>query len=120
MLSHFFRKKEPLPSVFGLRAGSMCARVLELAMKSGHPAFFVEVFSSSGGGEEVPLAHLWGEDLQQLIMLLQETMNFVNANAAMPRQLQTTWLRDEIYYVDERLRELRRKDDPSDRIPLAL
>lgn len=85
------------------------------------PGYAVELFAAIEGKEgREQVVSLPAEELQPLIALLQEAMAFVNDHAAMPRCLQTVWLRGATYYLDERLGELRRKDDPSDRIPLAL
>ena len=95
--------------------------VTEYRRPCAHLGYLVELFTALGGSEpRLQSAMLPAEELQSSIAMLQEAMAFVNDHAAMPRCLQTVWLRGTTYYLDERLGELRRKDDPSDRIPLAL
>ena len=108
------------PCVHTIAGGGLEVRVYEYAKHCGHQGYALELFAHSPERAAlVGLAFVGAEDLQRSIMLLQEAMEFVNDRAAMPRQLQTVWVWGATYYVDERLGELRRKDDPSDRVPLV-
>ena len=119
--SKLFPRKETERTVHTIEAGAASLYVVEYDKACEHKGYLVELFlalwDKEGRSQAVLLP---AEELQSSIAMLQEAMAFVNDRAAMPRCLQTVWLRGASYYVDERLGELRRKDDPSDRIPLAL
>jgi hypothetical protein len=108
------------PWVHWIERGDLDARVCEYTKHCGHPGYAVELRARRPGHDDrVGVAFLGGEDLQRAVLLLQEAMEFVNDRAKQPRQLQTVRLWGASYYADERLGELRREDDPSDRVPLA-
>jgi hypothetical protein len=120
--SNPFKRKGPVRTVHTIdRGDDTSLYVVHYDDTCKRPGYAVELFMAfedEQGREQV--VSLPAEELQSSIALLQEAMAFVNDHAAMPRCLQTVWLRGATYYLDERLGELRRKDDPSDRIPLAL
>jgi hypothetical protein len=86
----------------------------------GDPGHAVELLIKLKGGDWLVSGLFAQEDLQESIMLLQEGLAWANDHADLPRQLQTAWVCGATYFVDERLRELRKKDDPSNRIQLDL
>jgi hypothetical protein len=119
--SNPFRKKEPVRFVHTIGLGDVNLYVMEYDDTCRRPGYAVELFMTFDAEEgREQFISLPVEALQMSIEMLQEAMAYVNDHVDMPRCLQTVWLRGATYYLDERLGELRRKDDPSDRIPLAL
>ena len=116
-LSNVLKQKKSLP-LHVIEAGGGALRFYPRQYEQRGCA--VELLMRLNGGEWLVIGVIAQEDLQQVIMLLQEGLAWTNERAEMPRQLQTTWLSGATYYVDERLRELRKKDDPSDRIGLSM
>lgn len=119
--SNPFRKKDPVRTVHTIGSGDTRLYVMHYDDTCKRPGYAVELFIAfpdDDGCEQV--VSLPVELLQMSIEMLQEAMAYVNDHVAASRDLQTVWLRGATYYLDERLRELRRKDDPSNRIPLAL
>ena len=117
--SDLFKRKDTFRTVHTIETGDTSLSVIEYDRACEHPGYYVELFMAVEGKEGREQAVLLpAEVLQPSIAMLQEAMAFVNDRAAMPRQLQTIWLRGATYYVDERLHELRKKDNPSDRTPL--
>lgn len=119
-IANLFRTKptEPL-CIHRIERGNLDARVCEYTKHCGHAGYVIELLGVNPAGDDsVWLALLGGEDLQQAVALLQEALESLNDRASQPRQLQTVRLWGATYYVDERLGELRREDDPSDRVPL--
>ncbi len=120
-IANQFRTKptEP-PWIHRIERGDLEVRVCEYIKHCGHEGYAGELRARRPGQDDwVGLAFIGAEDFQRGVMLLQEAMEYVNDRAAMPRQLQTVRLWGAAYYVDERLGELRREDDPSDRVPLT-
>jgi hypothetical protein len=116
----FHTKPTEPPWVHRIERGDLDARVCEYTKRCGHEGYAVELRGvRSDTGDRVGLAFLGAESLQRAVMLLQEALEFVNDRASQPRQLQTVRLWGAMYYADERLGELRREDDPSDRVPLT-
>ena len=119
--SKLFPRKETTRPVHTLERDGIRLSLTEYPRACEHPGYLVELFLTLGAEDGTAQAALLpSEELQASIALLQEAMAFVNERASMPRCLQTVWLRGFSYYLDERLGELRRRGDPSDRIPLAL
>lgn len=120
-IANLFTKKptEP-PWVYRIERGNLDARVCEYVKHCGHGGYALELRAHRPGQDGwLELAFIGAEDLQRAVMLLQEALEFVNDRAEQPRQLQTVRLWGAAYFVDERLGELRREDDPSDRVPLT-
>ena len=111
--------REP-PWVYRIERGDLDVRVCEYTKDCGHEGYALELRAHRPGQDDwVGLAFIGGEDVQRAVTLLQEAMEYVNACAGMPRPLPTVRLWGATYYADERLGELRREDDPSDRVPLT-
>jgi hypothetical protein len=106
--------------VHEIKRDGLMVRVCEYDKACGHEGYAVELAGLNHEEERlIGLGFVGAEDLQRSIMLLQEALAFVNEKVTTPRELQTVWLRGATYYVDERLGELRMKDDPSQRFQLV-
>ena len=116
VVTDLFKRKEPSP-LYEFETGSVNVRVFEKTC--GHPGHMCELFVRVGSDFSVMIGVIDQVDLQHAIMVLQEAMAAINDREQCARMLQTTWLCGAVYFVDERLGELRKKDDPSDRIRIG-
>lgn len=116
----FTKKPTEPPWVYRTERGDLEFRVCEYTKHCGHEGYAGELRARRPGQDDwVGLAFIGAEDFQGAVMLLQEAMEYVDARAGGPRHLQTVRLWGAAYYADERLGELRRENDPSDRVPLT-
>lgn len=92
--------------------------VSEYRKECGHPGVIVELFIQFKGQDEwMPIAIVGGEDLQNVVDLLEESVPFATERMGTLR-LPTLRLWGNRYFVDERLKELRNVDNPHDRVEL--
>jgi hypothetical protein len=105
-------------TIYAKTIGDLRAELMQYTRECGHPGYLVELFLLRDGKEPVRCGCLAGDQLQHATMLLQWLAEYVGDQEGV-RQLPTVPLDGRMYFVDDRLGELRNVNDIGDRFLLT-